>query len=131
MSLLFGSNINSLSTASCVWSSCTTIEDWSQILTWLWPLEPRLRRQDTQDRRAKNVGEWFLQTEEFRSQRPVVGDINPMTQLCFAMEAREPAKLILYSVIRMNHEECEEEGNLSADKQRYWLIGDGQLARFG
>jgi len=44
-------------------------DDQSQLLTWLSPLEPRLRHRDIQDRRAENVGEWLLQTEEFRSWR--------------------------------------------------------------
>jgi len=39
----------------------------SELLTWLSPLEPRLRHQDIQERRVENVGEWLLQTEEFRS----------------------------------------------------------------
>jgi len=68
MSRSFGNNINSLNTAADVWSKFT-IADRSQILAWLSPLEPRLRHQDIQDRRAENVGEWLLQTEEFRSWR--------------------------------------------------------------
>jgi len=42
-------------------------DDRSQLLAWLSPLEPRLRHQDIQERRVDNVGEWLLQTEEFRS----------------------------------------------------------------
>ena len=42
-------------------------DDRSQLLAWLSPLEPRLRHRDIQERRADNVGEWLLQTEEFRS----------------------------------------------------------------
>jgi len=42
-------------------------DDRSQILTWLSPLEPRLRHRDIQGRRVDNVGEWLLQTEEFRT----------------------------------------------------------------
>ncbi|RPB04862.1 hypothetical protein L873DRAFT_1665623, partial [Choiromyces venosus 120613-1] len=36
-------------------------------LAWLSPLEPRLRHENVQDRRFDNVGEWLLQTKEFRS----------------------------------------------------------------
>jgi len=39
----------------------------SPLLTWLSPLEPKLRHRDIQERRADNIGEWLLQTEEFRS----------------------------------------------------------------
>ena len=42
-------------------------DDRSQLLTWLSPLEPRLRHQDIQERRVNNVGEWLLQTEEFKA----------------------------------------------------------------
>ncbi|RPA93972.1 hypothetical protein L873DRAFT_1657161, partial [Choiromyces venosus 120613-1] len=38
-----------------------------QILTWLSPLEPRLRHNDVRDRRVDNVGEWLLKTKEFKS----------------------------------------------------------------
>jgi len=42
-------------------------DDRSQLLTWLSPLDPRLRHRDIQGRRIDNVGEWLLQTEEFRT----------------------------------------------------------------
>ena len=67
MSLPFSNIINSLNTAISVWSNCTITDDRSQILTWLSPLEPRLQHQDIQNRRVEGVGEWLLQTEEFRS----------------------------------------------------------------
>jgi len=41
----------------------------SEILAWLSPLEPRIRHQDVRTRRADNVGEWLLQTGEFRRWR--------------------------------------------------------------
>ena len=37
------------------------------ILAWLSPLDPKLRHQDIRDCRVENIGEWVLQTEEFRS----------------------------------------------------------------
>jgi len=43
----------------------TVADDQSEILKWLSPLEPRIRHQDVQTRRADNVGEWLLQTGEF------------------------------------------------------------------
>ena len=48
-------------------SNYTLIDDRSALLTWLSPLEPKLRHRDIQERRADNVGEWLLQTEEFRT----------------------------------------------------------------
>ena len=51
-----------------VWNNNYTVaEDRSSLLTWLSPLESKLRHRDIQERRAENVGEWFLQTEEFRT----------------------------------------------------------------
>ena len=41
-------------------------EDRSEILAWLSPLEPRIRHQDLRTRRAGNVGEWLLRTDEFQ-----------------------------------------------------------------
>ena len=42
-------------------------DDRSQLLAWLSPLEPKLRHRDIQERRVDNVGEWLLQTKEFRT----------------------------------------------------------------
>jgi len=44
----------------------TIADDRSQLLTWLSPLDPGLRHWDIQERRVKDVGEWLIQTEEFR-----------------------------------------------------------------
>jgi len=41
-------------------------EEKPEILAWLSPLEPCIRHQDVRTRRADNVGEWLLQTGEFR-----------------------------------------------------------------
>jgi len=43
------------------------IDDRSEILTWLSPLEPHLRHSDVQSNRVRNVGDWLLRTEEFLS----------------------------------------------------------------
>ena len=67
MSLPFTNNSNSFNTAISVSTNYTIADDRSQILTWLSPLEPRLQHQDIQNRRVENVGEWLLQTEEFKS----------------------------------------------------------------
>ena len=45
----------------------TVTDDRSNILAWLSPLDPKLHHQDIQDRRVEDIGEWLLQTEEFRS----------------------------------------------------------------
>ena len=38
----------------------------SEILAWLSPIEPRIRHQNIRTRRADNVGEWLLETDEFQ-----------------------------------------------------------------
>jgi len=63
MSQSFSNNINSLNTVN----NFTVADDRSNILAWLSPLEPRLRHQDIQDSRVENIGEWLLQTEEFKN----------------------------------------------------------------
>jgi len=62
MSQSFSNNINSLNTNV----NFTLADDRSNLLTWLSPLDPKLRHQDIRDRRVENVGEWVLQTEEYR-----------------------------------------------------------------
>ena len=47
-----------------VWDTAT--DDRLQLLTWLSPLQPRLRHRDFQERRVGNIGEWLIQTEEFK-----------------------------------------------------------------
>ena len=75
MSQSFSHNINSLNTSYNVNvpNNVTIADDRSNILAWLSPLDPKLRHQDIQDRRVENVGEWLLQSDEFRRWRAGVG----------------------------------------------------------
>ena len=68
MSMSFTDNISSfnVSNVSNVSNHYTLAEDRSEILTWLSPLKPRIRHQDLRTRRADNVGEWLLETDEFK-----------------------------------------------------------------
>jgi len=66
MSQYSSHNINSFNTVS-VSNNITVADDRSNILAWLSPLDPKSRHQDIQDRRVEDIGEWVLQTEEFRS----------------------------------------------------------------
>jgi len=68
-----------------VWNNCTIADDRSQLLAWLSPLEPRLRHRDLQERRVENVGEWLMQTEEFRSwhDRSVGGEGDNAVLFCY------------------------------------------------
>ena len=68
MSQSFNHNINSLNTYNLSVSNNVTVADnRSNILNWLSPLDPKSRHQDIRERRVENIGEWLLQTEEFRS----------------------------------------------------------------
>ena len=64
MSQLFSNNIGSWNATNI---NFTVVDDRPNILAWLSPLDPRVRHQDIRDRRVENVGEWLLQTEEFKS----------------------------------------------------------------
>ena len=68
MSQSFSHNAHSFNTTYTVSVSnnFTVAGDRSNILAWLSPLDPKPRHQDIQDRRVENVGEWLLQTEEYR-----------------------------------------------------------------
>jgi len=43
----------------------TYVDESSQILEWLSPLEPNRRHQDVRTRRLDGLGDWFLETEDF------------------------------------------------------------------
>ena len=73
MSQYFSHNINSVNTVN-VSNNITVADDRSNILAWLSPLDPKSRHQDIQDRRVENIGEWLLQTEEFRRWQMGSGD---------------------------------------------------------
>ena len=60
-------NLSNNTNSFNVQNNYVVADDRSPLLTWLSPLEPRLRHRDIQERRVDHVGEWLLQTEEFRS----------------------------------------------------------------
>ena len=62
MSQSFNHNINSFNVSN----HFSVADERSNILAWLSPLDPKSRHQDIQERRVENIGEWLLQTEEFR-----------------------------------------------------------------
>ena len=70
MSQSFNNNSNSFNTNisfSTTYINPAVADERPNILAWLSRLDPKLRHQDIRDRRARNIGEWVLQTEEFRS----------------------------------------------------------------
>ena len=70
MSQSLSYNTNSFNTSYTsinVSNNFTVADERSNILAWLSPLDPKSRHQDIQDHRVESIGEWLLQTEEFRS----------------------------------------------------------------
>ena len=65
MSRAFSDNINSFNVSNNI--ILTTADDESKILDWLSPLEPRVRHQDICEQRVDSIGDWLLETKEFRS----------------------------------------------------------------
>jgi len=49
-----------------VWNNSTVPDDRSRLLSLLSPLEHGLEHAEIQEDRVKGVGEWLIQTEEFR-----------------------------------------------------------------
>ena len=64
MTQLFKNNYNSFNTT---YINSPSADDRANILAWLSSLDPRLRHQDILDCRVETIGEWVLQTKEFRS----------------------------------------------------------------
>ena len=60
-------NLSNNTNSFNVQNNYVVADDRSPLLTWLSPLEPKLRHRDIQERRVDNVGEWLFQTEEFKS----------------------------------------------------------------
>ena len=69
---------------SCdVCKSCGVADDRSRILTWLSPLESREKHWEVQERRVDDVGEWLIETEEFRRWRGLDGECEDNNRVLF------------------------------------------------
>ena len=53
-----------------------------QIMRWLSPLEPNNRHQDVRTDRFDGVGDWFLETSEFREWRGSEGGADKAVLFC-------------------------------------------------
>ena len=62
-------SLNTTSSYNTVSNYYTVSVDLSPLLMWLSPLDPGLRHSDMQERRVGNVGEWLMETEEFKRWR--------------------------------------------------------------
>ena len=66
-------NFNSFNTINNVSNNYAMADEKSQILAWLSPLEPQRRHHDIRTRRVDEVGNWLLQTEEYRNWSSAIG----------------------------------------------------------
>ena len=53
-----------------------------EILQWLSPLDPRRRHQDVRTDRLDGVGNWLLQTKEFREWKSDEGEADKAVLFC-------------------------------------------------
>ena len=67
MSRAFIDNINSFNNVSNNYTFTAADDDESKILSWLSPLDPQVRHQDIRNLRVDSVGDWLLETKEFRN----------------------------------------------------------------
>jgi len=51
-------------------------------MRWLSPLEPNNRHQGVRDERFDGIGDWLLETSEFREWRDSVGEADNAVLLC-------------------------------------------------
>ena len=118
MPQLFNNNSNSFNTNNSfntTYINPTVADDRPNVLAWLSPLDPKLRHQDICNRRVGNIGEWVLQTEEFRSWYAGIGGGKPDNSFLFCYGDPGAGKsYIRYNntneLLRMEREEA------SADK---------------
>ena len=64
MAQSFSNNHNSFNVANTF--NTTVSDDRSEILAWLSPLEPQVRHRDIGARRVDSIGEWLLETKEYK-----------------------------------------------------------------
>jgi len=79
------SNINSFNNNTCNDLDFITGIDneWLQILKWLSPLEPQKRHQSVRTDRLDGVGNWVLETSEFRKWRDAEDGRVEQALLCY------------------------------------------------
>jgi len=83
MSQPFSNNINSFNTT--ILHHLPVANERFQILTWFSPLEPRLRHEDIRESRVQEIGEWLLETGEFRTwyASSGLGESNKRALFCY------------------------------------------------
>jgi len=70
MSRDFSDNTDSFNVSNSYNNNVITlivVDDEHKILAWLSPLEPQVRHQDICEQRVDSVGNWLLETKEFKN----------------------------------------------------------------
>jgi len=57
-------------------------DDDVRIMRWLSPLEPNIRHQGVRTERFDSIGDWFLETREFREWRDSEGGADKAVLFC-------------------------------------------------
>ena len=58
------------------------VNERTELLNWLSPLQPHARHNDVRARRQDGLGEWFLQANEFLRWRDGEGEFGKATLFC-------------------------------------------------
>jgi len=81
MSRTLSGNINSFNVSNNI--TFTTTDDEPKILAWLSPLDPQVRHHDICEQRVDSVGNWLLETKEFRNWYDGSGNNGPIHESLF------------------------------------------------
>ena len=75
-------NVHSCDITGSFNNTCDISDEDAQIMRWLSPLDTTSRHQGVRDNRFDGVGEWFLETSEFRQWRDSEGGANKAVLFC-------------------------------------------------
>jgi len=76
-------NVNSGNITGSFNTTFNKSDEDAQILRWLSPLEPNQRHQGVRTDRSSGIGDWFLETSEFREWRDGEVEVDKGVLLCF------------------------------------------------
>jgi len=75
-------NIRSGNITGCFNNNFYTSDEDAKVMRWLSPLEPNNRHQGVRTDRFQGVGDWFLETSEFREWRDSEGGADKAVLFC-------------------------------------------------
>jgi len=75
-------NVNSGNITGSFNTTFNKLDEDAQILRWLSPLEPNHRHQSVRTDRSSGIGDWFLETSQFREWRDGEGGADKAVLFC-------------------------------------------------